>query len=55
MADAGPADEARRAAADLTAWTRLLGLRDDEDLCDADRDTLGQVRYWRADRAGRTY
>jgi hypothetical protein len=42
-------------AADLTAWTRLLGLRDDEDLCDADPDTLGQVCYWLADRAGRTY
>ena len=37
----GPADQPRRTAADLTAWTRLLGLRDDEDLCDADSDTLG--------------
>ena len=27
-------------AADLTAWTRLLGLCDHEDLRDADPDTL---------------
>jgi hypothetical protein len=32
-------------AADLTAWTRLLGLRDDEDLRDADPDTL-RYRIW---------
>jgi hypothetical protein len=54
MADGGLADEARRTAADLTAWTRLLGLRYDEDLRDAEPDTLGQVRYWRAEKADRT-
>ncbi len=27
-------------AADLTAWTRLLGLRDSDDLREADPDTL---------------
>ena len=27
-------------AADLTAWTRLLGFRDDPDLQEADPDTL---------------
>jgi len=27
-------------AADLTAWTRLLGFGDEEDLRDADPDTL---------------
>ena len=27
-------------AADLAAWTRLLGLYDDEDLKDAEPDTL---------------
>jgi hypothetical protein len=33
-------------AADLTAWTRLLGFCDDEDLRDADPDTL-RYRVWR--------
>jgi len=32
-------------AADLAAWTRLLGLGDDEDLRDADPDTL-RYRIW---------
>ncbi len=32
-------------AADLTAWTRLLGLHDDEDLREADPDTL-RYRIW---------
>ena len=32
-------------AADLTAWTRLLGFCDDEDLRDADPDTL-RYRVW---------
>jgi len=32
-------------AADLTAWTRLLGLCDDEELRDADPDTL-RYRVW---------
>ena len=32
-------------AADLTAWTRLLGLCDDEDLREADPDTL-RYRIW---------
>jgi hypothetical protein len=32
-------------AADLAAWTRLLGHRDDEDLRDADPDTL-RYRIW---------
>jgi hypothetical protein len=32
-------------AADLAAWTRLLGLCDDEDLRDADPDTL-RYRIW---------
>jgi hypothetical protein len=32
-------------AADLTAWTRLLGLRDDEELRQADPDTL-RYRIW---------
>ena len=32
-------------AADLAAWTRLLGLYDDEDLRDADPDTL-RYRIW---------
>jgi hypothetical protein len=32
-------------AADLTAWTRLLGLRDDPDLREADPDTL-RYRIW---------
>jgi hypothetical protein len=32
-------------AADLTAWTRLLGLHDDADLKDADPDTL-RYRIW---------
>jgi hypothetical protein len=32
-------------AADLTAWTRLLGCRDDEDLREADPDTL-RYRIW---------
>jgi hypothetical protein len=32
-------------AADLTAWTRLLGLRDDEELREADPDTL-RYRIW---------
>ena len=30
-------------AADLAAWTRLLGCHDDEDLRDADPDTLRPV------------
>ncbi len=33
-------------AADLAAWTRLLGLCDDEDLREADPDTL-RYRIWR--------
>ena len=32
-------------AADLAAWTRLLGCRDDADLRDADPDTL-RYRIW---------
>ncbi len=32
-------------AADLTAWTRLLGCHDDEELRDADPDTL-RYRIW---------
>jgi Transposase DDE domain group 1 len=32
-------------AADLAAWTRLLGLCDDEDLREADPDTL-RYRIW---------
>jgi hypothetical protein len=32
-------------AADITAWTRLLGLRDDEELREADPDTL-RYRIW---------
>jgi hypothetical protein len=32
-------------AADLAAWTRLLGLHDDEELRDADPDTL-RYRIW---------
>ena len=32
-------------AADLAAWTRLLGYRDDDDLRDADPDTL-RYRIW---------
>ena len=32
-------------AADLAAWTRLLGLHDDDDLRDADPDTL-RYRIW---------
>ena len=32
-------------AADLAAWTRLLGCHDDEDLRDADPDTL-RYRIW---------
>src|SRR5206468_10548173 len=32
-------------AADLAAWTRLLGCRDDEDLRDANPDTL-RYRIW---------
>ena len=33
-------------AADLAAWTRLLGFGDDEDLRDADPGTL-RYRVWR--------
>ena len=32
-------------AADITAWTRLLGLRDDQELREADPDTL-RYRIW---------
>jgi hypothetical protein len=32
-------------AADLAAWTRLLGLHDNEELHDADPDTL-RYRIW---------
>jgi DDE family transposase len=32
-------------AADLAAWTRLLGCHDDPELCDADPDTL-RYRIW---------
>ena len=32
-------------AADLTAWTRLLGFHDDDDLREADQDTL-RYRIW---------
>ena len=35
----------RNIAADLTAWTRLLGFGDHEDLRDADPDTL-RYRVW---------